>query len=178
MGADKIILIDLDGVLANFNKAIADAFNKDYNEIEDNWTPGNWSIAQQLNLSEGEIWARVNKIESFWEDIELYPYAKKLVKYLKSKYEVNVCTSPSSNPACATGKMKWLLKHKFGFGRNIIITPQKHLMAGPNRILIDDMDKNCDKFKAHGGEPLLFHQVWNSGGKFDGDRLEYIKSVL
>jgi 5'(3')-deoxyribonucleotidase len=178
MDSNKIILIDLDGVLAHFNKAVSDVFNIDYSNIEDNWTPGNWSIATELKLSEGEIWARINKIETFWEDIELYPYAKNLVKYLKSKYEVNVCTSPSYQVHCATGKMKWLLKHKFGFGRNIVITPQKHLLAGPNKVLIDDMDANCDKFKKHGGETILFPQVWNSGGKFDGDRLEYIKSVL
>ena len=176
--SDKIIFLDLDGVIANFTKAVANAFNIDYDGIEDNWTPGEHSIATQIGKSEGEIWARVNKIDTFWQDIEVYPHAKKMVKYLKGKYEVHVCTSPSSQPDCASGKIKWLVKHGFGFGRNIIVTPNKHLFAGPNRLLIDDMDKNCNKFKEFGGEVILFPQVWNSAGRFDGDRLEYIKGIL
>ena len=178
MDSNKIIFLDLDGVIANFTKAVTNAFNIEYDNIEDNWIKGEYSIAPQIGKTEGEIWARLNKIDTFWEDIEVYPYASKMVKYLKSKYEVHVCTSPSSQPNCTTGKIKWLIKNRFGFGRNIIITPNKHLFAGPNRVLIDDMDANCEKFKLFGGETILFSQVWNSGGKFYGDRLEYIKSVL
>lgn len=173
-----IILLDMDGVICQFTKLVAELFNKDHDDIESNWKYGNWSIAQELGISESDVWKRINKVETFWEDIEPYPYAKDLIKYLKSKYELHICTSPSSQFSCPTGKLKWLSKHNMGFGRNVIITPNKHLLACPNKILLDDMDKNCNKFCEHGGKSILIPRIWNSAYSKDVDILEYIKERL
>lgn len=174
-----IVFLDMDGVIANWTKQVAKVFSHDYDEMIANWQPGVYDTAEHLGISDGWMWKNIDAYETFWEEIEAYDYAHKLVKYLKKNHEVHICSSPSRNKRSMAGKSEWLTKHNFGFGRNFFFTPQKHLLAAPGRVLIDDLDKNIDKFNANGGHGILFPQPWNVAHELAGkDRIEYIEEKL
>ena len=65
-------------------------------------------------------------------------------------------TSPSNNPVCASGKIKWLREHFGKDFRNFLIGANKYLCAGPNSLLIDDNEKKCKKFEEYSGNTFLW----------------------
>lgn len=168
----------MDGVICNFNKSVCDLFSIDWLYVEKNWTLGNYSIAQELGVSGNTIWAKINQKPSFWEDIEIYDYSLELIQLLRSKYEVVICTSPSSNADCPTGKLKWLRKHNLKFGNNVVITTHKHLLANTKNLLIDDSDKKIEDFRNNSGSAFTWPQKWNLCHNNIDRRMEILKSAL
>ena len=48
-------------------------------------------------------------------------------------------------------------------------------MAAPGVLLIDDSDKNCEKFVQHSGHAILFPRPWNSNHKYKDDPIGYLR---
>ena len=84
---------------------------------------------------------------------------------------VTIASSPSYDPACLAGKIRWLQKHFGRRFRDFMIGPRKHLLARPDTALVDDSDRNIRDFREHGGQGVLFPQPWNSGHDQVDDRL-------
>ena len=141
----------------------------------DNWPIGVDDTADALGISDAYMWTKIDATPNFWLDIEPYEYATRLVKELKRKHDVCICSSPSQRK-CIDGKQELLLKHKFGFGRQIMFTPQKQFLAYvPNSVLIDDLEKNKTKFEANGGRVILFPQPWNANyRRCNQGKVEYV----
>jgi len=167
---EKIILLDMDGVLSCFNKAICDLLDIDIEDkkIRDMLKAGKYLDDTDLTTPE-KLWGAVNdKGLEFWSEMEIYPYAKKLYNEMKKIGTVGFLTSPGSCVFAGTGKMQWIKKH---FGEDglvtMIIGKNKHYCAQPGVILVDDHKKNVNKFKDAGGKGF----VWPSGLNFiDGDK--------
>ena len=174
----------MDGVIADWNKQFCVISGLDHSEVIKNWKPGITDISDQLGISKSQMWGRIGANKDFWMDIPVFPYAHEMVDYLRSKYEVRICSSPSSDPLCVAHKLEWLNKNKFKFGKKTHINHEKWPLAGPGRLLIDDMDKNIEKWSnppepwAVAGPTLLFPQVWNSAGEYSGCKLQLIKDLL
>ena len=172
---NKIItFLDLDGVLANF----VDGALKELG-ITENYTVGpgyNIEEWEGVNLTTRQFWSVVDKTnEKFWLDLEPYPWTFELFDLCKEySDEVYFLTSPARNPYCSAGKMQWIIKHFPKMRRNTILTPQKHLLAGPNRFLIDDSEHKVDPFTDHGGTGILFPQPWNRLASCGQSKVEYI----
>lgn len=176
-----IVLLDMDGVIADFNVAALIAFGFTESEAKkrvENWTPGVWSVEDEIGREKGELWKVIANNKRFWEDIPIYNYTKKFIKELKSNHDVYICTSPSPHHDCPTGKLKWLSNHNLGLSRNVVITKHKHLLACPNKCLIDDTDTKINKFVEHGGNGVLFPQRWNTMHSFDGNKVDYVLSEI
>lgn len=94
---------------------------------------------------------------------------------------MTILTSPSLAPSCLEGKVRWLYEHfpkeKGRHFSDFLIGNQKHLLAWPGRVLIDDAEANVEKFRSAGGEAILFPQVWNGNFEVE-DRLAYVKNQL
>jgi len=178
-GPDKIILArskkekqlrifcDIDGVCSDFDKSACEICDIDLEdkEVREHLKKGG---RIEKYISDEEMWDRINDAgEDFWADMELLPWAKDLYNALEKEAGnlLAFLTSPSDNPVCAAGKVKWIKKH-FDT-KNFIITPRKHFCAGPNSILVDDTQKKVDQFIKHGGKAFL----WPSPLAFeDGDK--------
>lgn len=174
-----IVLLDMDGCICDWTKQVCKVLNRDYEKLIQNWTKGVYDTAEQLEVSDAKMWIEINKNPTFWEDIEPYDYAHDLVKQLRKNHEVYICSSPSIDSGCLKGKSAWLVNHKFKFGRNFIFTPQKHLLAQPGRVLIDDLDKNANKFEEFGGKTCLLPQPWNSNYALRNvDKVKYVMEQL
>lgn len=161
----KHILVDLDGVLANFFDAALELHGFDVAT----YPAGEWDIATVLKISADEFWSKIDADESFWRELQPYPWTNAFLSWLDdTRIPWTVATSPSRNPFCAAHKIEWMRKH---FGRpafkNYMIGSRKELMANPTTILIDDSDMNVDAFAQAGGLTYLFPQHWNAAGKRD-----------
>lgn len=175
----KIIYLDLDGVNCNFLKRAGEVHGVDLQDIDD------WDIAKYLGISSAEFWKPIEEDgESFWENLELFPWTLDLVEYLHSiSDELYICTSPSRDPKCLSGKAKWIknnLGHfKYLRSEHVIYTNKKYLLAAPNTVLVDDSTKNVELFTAHGGKGLLFPTKYNKLREqfINPGPLEYIKNL-
>ena len=72
-------------------------------------------------------------------------------------------TTPVEDPESLAGKLEWI--HKYfpeWMHRQYLMGPQKHLLAGPGSLLIDDSEENVEKFRQHDGQAILVPRPWNS----------------
>jgi 5'(3')-deoxyribonucleotidase len=126
----KIILIDMDGVLADMDAKILQLTQVD---VSKRLTP---DIPEPPATAVKKEWVK----PGFFLSLPLVPDAKVAVRALleDKRYDVRFCTAPlSSCETCASEKIAWIRKH-FGqsASRRVIITDDKTLIRG--WILIDD----------------------------------------
>lgn len=152
------IFLDLDGVLANLVSAAIKAHGRN----DEHSSITQWSMAKLWGISDKEFWKPLQG-SAFWENIEPYSHAVEFYDELCDLGRLYICTSPNSDPECPGGKIRWIKKYLGTATRNVILTSHKHLLSGPNKILIDDKPENIDSFINHGGSGILFKQPWNQG---------------
>lgn len=175
-----VILADVDGVLANWDRAAIEATGIPL--IEDQITTWDW---YRPFMNATEFWKRIDAHKYFWEDIDPLPHAHKVFEVMKQFGHVVFCTAPSLNPECAAEKITWLRKHEFlsKTGMNFMIGPHKWLLASQNHILVDDSTDQVDRFKRAGGQAVLFPSNTNRA-TFIGhptafsDKAEYLSQQL
>ena len=170
---DPIIFLDLDGVCANFvdSAIVANKLEFSHDDVTEY---GFWSLA---GISSNQFWKAIDSHPNFWEGMASYPWFERL-KEMVGQYEFHVCTSPSKSPSCFSGKATWIADNFGSQFRDFFLTPQKHLLAGPNRILIDDSDDKIQRFRNHGGHGILFPQPWNENRRSVDYRLEFVETEL
>ena len=169
-----MILCDLDGVLVDFPTSAAKLFNK---KIK--LKPGQHTH-DALGTSKNQLWKAINKAGmDFWANAELYHWADTFYNKLTRLDEVVITTAPSYDPQSSSGKVKFLQEffddRSF---RDYVITKRKELLAGPDRILIDDKEANIAKFIEYGGIGILFPQPWNKLANLASDPISYVMKEL
>jgi hypothetical protein len=107
------------------------------------------------------------KEKDFWANLTWQPGGKELWNYIQ-QYNPNILSAPSVNFSLPSdqqlspdyneaiqGKKEWIAKHLNGVNEEIFIpAPQKATYASPKSILIDDMKKNTDEWKASDGKAI------------------------
>ena len=142
----KIVYIDMDGVLVNFDYAIKDFFNK-YPHLEERYK-NNPDHIQGLFRNPPPIEGAIKAINKLAES---------------GKYELFIATAaPWGNPMSSMDKRFWIEEH-FGnlFHKKMFVTHRKDLLMGD--YLIDDRTKNgAGEFS---GELLRFGYDWENDNK-------------
>ena len=148
------IYLDMDGVLANFNKRFKDISGMEPKEFE-----AKYGTKEFWNLIDED-----NKI-SFWVGIEEMPGARALVNAVK-KYNYEILTSPSAKKQSYLGKLLWVRNHKDLFGGkprvNFRRAKEKHLVKpelSKNDILIDDREDTIERWNAAGGTGIHYNNI-------------------
>lgn len=164
MPTKKRILIDMDGVIADWGDAYGRALDR-YGEAAKN-IPRHQN-QKTFNLNDGrtetekQIIAAVMIEPNFYARLQPIPGAKQALKeMLRREHDVRIVTSPwVSNPTCASDKLNWIKQH-YGsdWASRVIITTDKTLIRGD--FLIDD------KPEIRGAdtptwEHILFDQPYN-----------------
>jgi hypothetical protein len=148
----KKIYVDMDGVLTDFDKQIADLLKK---PLKRNWDFG----------SESWIWKKIDKAgKDFWAKMPWMPSGKKLWNALK-KYNPTILTAPSRHSSSKTGKRLWLKEHLPDVP--FIIELKKYKYADRDSVLIDDREKNIKKWKKAGGIAIHYKNLTNTLKKLD-----------
>ena len=145
------VYLDMDGVIANFDKRFKDISGMSPKEFESKYgTKEFWNLIDEDN-----------KI-SFWVGIEEMPGAKALVDYVK-KYNFELLTSPSAKKQSYLGKLLWVRNHSSLFGGkprvNFRRAKEKHLVKDKlteKDILIDDREDTIERWNTAGGTGIHY----------------------
>ena len=152
------IYVDMDGVLANFEKRFEDLAGMGADEYKDEY-----GIKEFWNLIDEK-----HKV-SFWRGIEPMVDADKLIDFV-SKYDYELLTAPSVKKQSVIGKSLWV-KDKTGqlFPTlpkvNYKFAKDKHLIKPKLTefdILIDDRQDTIDRWNRAGGTGILHTSANNT----------------
>ncbi len=87
-------------------------------------------------------------------------------------------TAPANTAECLAAKRQWIRQHLPRLEDELIITKCKWAQAHYQTLLIDDKDKEVNKFKEKGGQTILFPQPWNSNFAYAKRPLEFTLEKL
>lgn len=142
------VFFDLDGVLADFDGHLD---------------------AHGYRAADGN--AQWDKLDvSWWASMPACVGAKDFFTKVSARAQTRFLTAPTKSVDCFAGKAQWVTTFLPEMGpmalMRLIIAPSfdKAFIAGPNRILIDDRQKNIDEWVAAGGIGILhsgdFAKTW------------------
>lgn len=135
-----VIFIDVDGVMADFNRHL-----EDHHMIDAQGRP-RWD----------------DLTHDWWASIPAIPGAAAFFARMTQLAETRFLSAPTLSPACFSGKAAWVMSFlphegKRAIKRLIIASGvDKAVLAAPGRILIDDRAVNIDEWVAAGGIGILF----------------------
>mgnify|MGYP001576197444 CR=1 FL=1 len=164
-----VILLDVDGVLADFitaNLRTLHAFGAGPFAHDDVTA---WSIEDSLGLTSSQR-ARMKARWSepgFCASIPPYEGAQAGVEALRAIGEVYAVTAPMwSGPTWQHERTEWLVKH-FDFRReDVVSTAAKHLVRGD--VLVEDKPEALHRWSSSwpDGLGVLWHQPYNAGAEW------------
>lgn len=172
-----IIYIDRDGVTDMFVEGVC-RFHKKENPYKVGLQQS-WDVWRLLEMPESDFYAGLE--HDFWANLEIDPQARELVALCQSaagEGNVKFLTTPSRNVGSYSGKAAWVLKHFPKMIRKLTLCCEKHELAAPGRLLIDDSDKNVEAFREHGGMVFLWPRPWNKNYQHVGRGLVMLKEAL
>lgn len=178
----KNLYLDLDGCVADFFSAALHKLNRKYRKdkpitISEYTEYGEFDMAALFGITNAEFWQCVEGHDQyFWDNLPTYPWSKSLYDFLSRFAPVTILSSPSDGSNCVWGKVKWL-KEKINpliSTGDCVFTKKKYLLANPESLLIDDLQKNCDEFIAAGGKAVCVPSTWNTKDLQYNDILETI----
>ena len=163
----RTILLDMDGVVADFVSAACVLFGKDPRAEHSRLTSERgWNFFADWGYTPTDFWAGIDRAgEDFWIGIKPEPWASHLYDGLRTLAPVYFCSSAALTPSAWSGKIKWLREFVgIGHFNDVVLTTHKHLLARPTNCLIDDNQDNIDAFERFGGKTILFPRLWNKRG--------------
>lgn len=165
------ILLDMDGVLADFTSEALVRLNEAKNDqlsfplSIDGYvnTFGKFDMAECYGITQDKFWRIIEENNNFWINLKPFPWASMLVDSLrKISDDIIISTSPSLNPICAQQKLEWLFFQLGITSDRVMIGSRKELMSCKDVVLIDDYHKNIDKFNKGQGKGILVPSNWNT----------------
>jgi hypothetical protein len=175
-----IVLFDMDDVTVEWRGEAIKLAGGDAESAFDHWIAG--STAHQLGLSDAALWDIIRSTPDWWANLPKTAWFDELADYVESLgLDWYFCTSPPRPKAdnrAVSQKMNWADKHGYDSQKKVIIAHDKWLLAGPDRILIDDKDSNCVDFRRKGGNAIIMPQPWNSKSHLTDIRISYVKECL
>lgn len=173
------ILLDMDGVCCDFVGEACKLHGKSLKDLLPEWEKGGgWNFFKMWGATAAEFWEPINNNSDFWRNLPQYPWYHEMAPSLEWQAEVIYSTSPGSCPTSAYGKSQWLARKGINPSTRAMLGSRKDLMAKPGVVLIDDSDKNCDKFRRAGGSAIVFPQHWNSLHEQTEDPISYVMREL
>lgn len=143
------IHMDLDGVLADFDKFVLDNMGR--------------TFEHQSGPADKQMWDFLASVDNLYFKLEPTPYALELWDLVKSTgANIEVLTAiprRTSMPSAQQDKIDWVTKY-FGEGINVKIGPfsrDKWKHAKPNDILIDDRTDNIEDWSTKGKGIGILH---------------------
>jgi len=163
------ILVDLDDVCNHFTSHVLYLLGCSYDEsdypIEVGYNiTAAYNIMRPNNVTVNEFWKMVTP--DIWTTMPKREDTEWLLdicaKYV-GRENVLICTKSIGNPLHFAGKIQWIRDNLPSWiQEQYSITPIKEAYARPGCLLIDDSDRNVDRFRTtRGGSAILVPRPWN-----------------
>lgn len=169
--------LDMDGVIVDFVGGVCKAHNRKSPYLEQS-SYGVWDMEKLWGISVDEFW-QPTEYPGFWRQLEPTTDAEQIVKLVTNAFglgNIAVLTAPSDSIWCVNEKREWMKSHFPALAKNMIFTSAKRFLAGEDRVLVDDRDKNIDQFSQAGGQTILVPRLWNR--KYEFNTLDTISLCL
>jgi len=155
------IFIDIDGVLADWITPAVGilGYHPDEKDVRSRIKNGE-RIEDMLGLPTKEVRTMLfEKLdESWWANLDIFPWAEELIKNMQTMGSVCLLSSPGKHFKYASiachGKTLWVEKNFPNIP--FILTCYKEFCACSSSCLIDDSARNCEKFIKYGGKAFTF----------------------
>jgi hypothetical protein len=132
------IFCDMDGVLVDFEKG--------YHDLTGNH-------ASQFPKGDSSFWKPIEEEGAmFWATLPWMSDGQELWSYIK-KHKPYILSAPSQDPSSKIGKEAWLKMNLQNNFKKAYFASRgnKQMFAGPNKILIDDLQQTINEWNAKGG---------------------------
>jgi 5'-nucleotidase len=136
------IYLDLDGVMADFDRHFFDLFGM-----------------KSEGLDDATLWRKINGYGKFFSELPLCVGAMDFFESIRPRNPIILTACPKTNyQVAAMQKREWV---QTTLGTDVHVIP---MLGGKNKalfmhkkgdILIDDFEKNCVSWREHGGEAIL-----------------------
>lgn len=137
------IYCDMDGVLCDFNRRFEQFGGMSPKEYE-------------TKYGTNKFWDLISKVgEQYWSKMPWMPEGKQLWNYIK-QYNPSLLSSPSSDYSSRYGKKLWVQENIPGTKLILTKRANKKDYTSGKSILIDDLDKNINEWRAAGGIGILY----------------------
>jgi len=143
------LFLDMDGVLADFDKRAAGIF--------DGMRPEKFEEAKGTR----EFWKRIHKHPKFFRDLELMEDARHLFDAVRH-LNPTILTGIPSDKDSAQQKMDWAAEHFPGFRCITCPAKKKSDYASPGDVLVDDRIKYKHLWEEVGGIYVVHTSAKNS----------------
>lgn len=176
----KQVHIDMDGVLCDWVGGVCDLLGKHRILTLGCWPRGEYEIESTFDMSTDRLWNLINRQGiDWWSHLDPLPHIVPLID-LVSEFSapISILTSPGVCEYAATGKFRWIKQHLPQYQERLYLCRDKYLMANEDRLLIDDNDDNCRRFREEGGQAILFPQPWNEKHIYSNRPMESVKHQL
>jgi len=167
-----IYYLDVDGVIANFNKPATAVIGAEY-------PPKKWHWYEDYPNG----FERINEActVDFWANLEWMPDGHDILREVWRKIqpqdEYYLLSTPMPNPGSWTGKALWVEKN-IPEWKLIVTNAPKRLLASPESVLIDDKDENVCEFVKAGGNGIIVPRSWNSWRDKADKTVQIVKDQL
>ena len=182
------LYLDIDGVLVDFTTGLMRALSVpyDYPKAPYPFKPGVWDYFPELKDRYGVTFEQCDAAcaAGFWANLWWMFDGRSILRVVGDMLDLDdtslrLLTSPMPNLGSASGKMEWVERNLPPMKKKTIITNvDKGEFAAPDRILIDDCDKNIDSWRAAGGIGIVCPRPWNSLRLWHDDAPGYVRARL
>lgn len=139
-----VILVDIDGVLANFAKSLYSLAYMVTGKIFREKDLSSWDLNQNFSPEEeAAVWGVLTETKGFVLDIDPYEYTAQFLHELRTLGTVVAVTSPQFTPYWMYERGLWLMEHGFT-KETIILADSKYHTQGD--VFIDDKPSNVDSW--------------------------------
>lgn len=164
------VYVDMDNVLAQWAETAARI-------------PGLEEICTRVIEPTQEQWDQCT--EKWWADLPWCEDGRAILGAAVAEVgeeNVYIATAHSARSAgCLAGKRAWIVRELgVPWMRRTIFIKEKFLLANRSVVLIDDLEKNTEPFRAAGGRAILVPRPWNHYGGWEegADVRELVRTVL
>ncbi len=137
------ILVDMDGVIADFEKGALKGYAKENpkNPLPQRNGKNSFYLENDFEKPFSSLIREVYNLEGFFQNLEPVEGSLEALTTMATNQEVFICTSPLlTNPSCAQEKLSWVETYLGAeWLKRTIITKDKTIIDGD--ILIDDKPK-------------------------------------
>jgi len=165
------IFLDVDGVLANWNKGAHQIHGLPYDDGVEGYQKWpykrgpegwDWNKDPKVNLSIAEMFAPMGF--DFWDQLEWLHGGKELVSYLLTEHgdKLYLLTAPALTKGAVDGRLSWIAREIPELRKRTIICSCKEACANDDALLIDDCTKNVESFVQAGGRAIMVPRPYNT----------------
>lgn len=170
----RLFVLDMDEALCGFVEAACAVHQRPVDSVQ------TWFFYKEAwGLTNDEFWGPIHALgDSFYgEMVKPTSWCYELLDRVASLGDYVVMTSPGiGKPADYSSKRIWI--DKYIPGAKLIVGSEKHLLAAPGRMLIDDNAETCIKFQEYGGKACCVPFPWNYNFDHVNHRLHYIGQCI